>query len=153
MLIVMKYRNIQKLLQTFLNLKAAGSAYVFQIDAAEAGCQISYGFDDLLSVLGIQTDGNCIDIAEFLEEDCLAFHNGHCRIGTDITETENRTSVGDDSNGVGFHGIFVSGFFVLCNYFAGFRNTGSISDRKIFTGLDGSLGDGFQFAVPFFVHQ
>ena len=34
-----------------------------------------------------------------------------------VITNENRTSVGDDSNGVGFHGIFVSGFFVLCNYF------------------------------------
>ena len=152
-LVVMEYGDVKDLLQAFLNLEAAGGADVFQIDAAEAGSQIGHGLDDLFGVLSIQTDGYGIHVAEFFEENCLAFHNGHGCIGADVTQTQNRASVGDNGYGVGFHGVFVGSFLVLGDYFAGLRNTGSISNSQILTGLDGSLGHGLQFTVPFFMHQ
>ena len=149
----MEYRNVQNLLQTFLNFETTGSTDVFQIDSAEAGSQIGHSLDDLFGILGVQTDGDSIYITEFFEEDCLAFHNGHGCVGTDVAKTKNRASVGDNGYGVGLHGVFVSSFLVLGDYFAGLRNTGSISNSQILTGLDGSLGHGLQFTVPFFMHQ
>ena len=68
MLVIVENRDIQSGFQPFLNLKAAGSADVLQIDAAKAGSKPGDCLDDLFGILGIQSDRNSVNTAEFLEK-------------------------------------------------------------------------------------
>ena len=126
MLIVMKNRNIQDFLQAFFDFKASGSTDILQIDPAEAGSKIGDSLDDLLCVLGIQTNGNCVDPTEFFKENSFPFHNRHSRIGTDISKTENSASVGNNCHCVCLHGILVSRLLILRNYLTRFCHTGRV---------------------------
>ena len=150
-LVVMEDGDVQSGFQPFFYLKASGGADVLQIDAAEAGGQPGDRLDDLLGVLGVQADGHCVDPAEFLEQDGLALHHRHGGVGADVAQTQDGAAIGDYGYSVGFHGVFVSGFFVLGDDLAGLRHPRRIGDGQVFPGFHGSLGDGLQLAVPFFM--
>ena len=126
MLIIMENRDIQSFLQAFFNFKAAGSADILQVDAAEAGSHPGDRLDDFFRILGIQADGNRVYPSEFLEKYRFPFHNRHGRIGADITQAENRGTVGNHRNGIGLYGIGISSFFIPGNDLAGLCHARSI---------------------------
>ena len=147
MLVIMEHRNVQRFFQPFFNLKAAGRADVFQIDAAEAGSDPGDGLDDFLRILGVQADGNRVHSGKFLEQDGLSLHDRHGGVGTDVAEAENRRPVGYHSDGVGLHRVGVGSLFVLCDYLAGLRNARRIGQSQVLSGFYRNLGNGFQFSV------
>ena len=126
MLVVVEDGNIEFLLEPALDFKAAGSGDVLEVDAAEAGSYHLYGSDDLVRILGVKADGEGVDTAEFLEEDAFALHDGHGRIGADVSETEDSGAVRDDGNRVLLDGIGVGSGGIPCNDAAGGGNTGSV---------------------------
>ena len=75
---------------------AAGSADVFQIDAAERGGDVDDRADDLFRILGIQADGKRIDPAKFFKQYGLSLHDRHSGMGADVAKSEHRAPVGDD---------------------------------------------------------
>ena len=152
-LVVMEDRNVKHFFQAFLNLKAARCGNIFQIDAAVCGSNVLNRGNDLLRVLGVETDRHGIDIAEFLKQNAFSLHDRHGGICADIAETENCTSVGNDGDGVGFHGIFVSSLRGFGDYLAGLGNTWRVCDGEIFAGVYFGFCDGLKLSVPFFVHK
>ena len=150
-LVIMKDRDVEKPFQSFLDLKAPGSADILQVDASEARGKISDGLDDFLRILSVQTDGNRIDTSEFLKKHGFSLHHGHGGVGTDISKPEDGAAVGDHGHRVGLHGIGVGGLFVPGDDLTGLRHAGRVGQSQILPGLYRGFGDGFQFAVPFFV--
>ena len=71
-------------MQAPFDLKAARCADVFQVDAAEGRGEVFDRTDDLLAVLGVQTDREGIDVGEFLEQDRLSFHDRKGGLCADI---------------------------------------------------------------------
>ena len=149
----MEHGNVKGSLQTLLDFEASGGADILQVDAAEGGGKPGDCLDDLLRILCIQTDGDRIDAAEFLEEDCLSLHDGHGGVRADIPKTQDGASVGNHGHGIGFHGISIGGFLIPGDYFAGLSHPGRVGDCQILPGLHGSFGYDFQLAVPLFVHH
>ena len=66
-LVVVEHRNVQLLFQAAFDLKAARCADVLQVDAAKGESQVLDGLDDLLRVLGVQADGESVDVRKGLE--------------------------------------------------------------------------------------
>ena len=96
MLVIMEHRDIQALLELCLDLEAAGRCDILQIDAAEAQTDVRNGVDDLISVLGIDAQRECIHVCKFLEQCALALHNGHCSQRSDVTQSEDCSAVRDN---------------------------------------------------------
>ena len=93
MLVIMKYRDRQCLFQTFFYFKTTGGRDILQINAAEAGGYVGNRFDNLLRILGVQTDGNRVYAAKFLKKNRLSLHNRHGGIRADIAKAENGASI------------------------------------------------------------
>src|SRR5690242_3632547 len=92
-LVVVEDRHVELLAQALLDLEAARSGDVLEIDAAEARSQILHGFDDFVGVLGGQTDREGVDVREFLEQHRLAFHHGQGAFGADVAKTQHGCAV------------------------------------------------------------
>ena len=76
--------------------------------AAKAGGKIGHSLDNLLRILGIKTDRNCIDTAKFLEQNSFSLHDRHTGHRTNIPQTEDRCSVGYNCNTVADGGVQTS---------------------------------------------
>ena len=133
MLVIVEYRDIKKFFQTALNLKTARGRDIFQVDSAESRCNIDNCLNNLFCILSVQADRNCVDSAEFFEKNCFSFHNRHGGFGSDVTKSENGTTIGYYSDCVGFHRVFVGCIRVLCNDLAWLGNAWCICDCEVFT--------------------
>ena len=87
-LIVMEDRDIALFLQLALDFEAAGRGDVLQVHAAEAAGDEVDGIDDLVHIVGLDAEREGVHIAEGLEQHALAFHDGHARLGADVTQTQ-----------------------------------------------------------------
>ena len=110
------------------------------------------GADDLFCILCIQADRDRIDSAEFFEKYGLSFHDRHSCVCTNVAKSENRTSIGDNGDGICLHRIFVSGLLILCNDLARLCNAGRICDSQVLPGFYVRLCSSLDFSVPEFVH-
>src|SRR3989442_3407366 len=83
-----KTGDVQFLAQPLLDLEAARGRDVFEVDAAEARCQVLHRLDDLVRLLRGQADREGVDVGELLEEHRLAFHDRQRRLGADVAQPE-----------------------------------------------------------------
>ena len=151
-LIVVEYGNITLFLQLALDLEAAGGRNILQIDAAERAGDHIYGVDKLVNVLGLDTEGECVNVSKRLEQRAFALHNGHTCLGADVAQTENGAAVGDNGAQIVAAGQFVGFVYVLLDLQAGGCNTGGVCQRQILTGGAGNGGYHLYFSA-FFIMQ
>ena len=130
-LVIVEYRNVADLFQTALDLKAARSGDVLEVDAAErAGDQLN-GADDLVHILGRHTERERIHVSERLEQRALALHNRHAGNRTDIAQTEHRSAVRDDRNQIVAARVLVAERRIVLDLKARLGNTRRVRDRQI----------------------
>ena len=152
MLIIVKDRNIQVLLKFSFNLKAAGSADIFQVKSAKSRGKFSDNIYNLIGILGIQAKRHCVHRAKRLEQNTFTFHYWQAGFRSDITQSEHGGTISDHSNIIGFNGVLINQVFILVNASAWFSHTGRITDRQIILGIERYLADYFHFAFFFFVN-
>ena len=144
-LVIMEHGDIQFLLQALFNLKTPWRCDILQINAAEGGGQIADCLNDLLSILGIQTDGKGIHAAELFKEDTLALHNGHSGLRPDIAQTKYRTAIGNHGHQVTLCRITIDIFLLLMDTATGLCHSRRIGSTQVIPGfqrnlaLDGNL--------------
>ena len=100
MLVVVEDGDVECLAQPALDLEAAWRRDVLEVDAAEDRGDRDDRSHDLVHVLRREADGEGVDPAELLEEDCFALHDGERRLGAHVTESEHGRPVRDDGDGV-----------------------------------------------------
>ena len=54
-----------------------------------------HGVDELIHIVGLDTQGEGVHIGKSLEQGALALHNGHTGFGADVPQTQNGGAVGD----------------------------------------------------------
>ena len=135
----MEYRNIDHCFQLALNLKAARCGNILQIDAAEAACDQRNGLAEFLRILRTDAERNRLHPAELGKECAFALHDRHCCERTDITETEDSSSVRDDGNEIGSAGQIVGQRRILFDLQTRTRNARRICDRESLLVLDRDL--------------
>ena len=96
MLVVVKDRDIAQLFQLALDLKAARRGNVLQIDAAEAAGEQVHRVHELVHILRADAQREGVHVRKRLEQHTLALHDGHTRLGPDVTEAEHGRAVRDD---------------------------------------------------------
>ena len=89
-LIVVEDRDVQLVAQPALDLEAARSGDVLEVDAAVDRGDGLDDLDDLLGVLGVQADRPGIDAGELLEQRGLALHDRQRGGRADVAEARAR---------------------------------------------------------------
>ena len=123
-LVVVHHRDVQLFLQTALDFERFRSLDVLQVDAPEGGRDGLHGLDERVHVGRVHLDVETIQVGEHLEEDTLAFHDRLARLRTDVAQTENSRSVGDDGNEVALGCVPVDLIPVLGDVQTGLRDSG-----------------------------
>ena len=150
-LIVVEYRNVADLLESALDLKAARSRDVLQIDAAERAGDELDGADDLVHILGGHAERERVHVSERLEQRALALHNRHAGNRTDIAQTEHRGAVRDDRNQIVAARIGVAERRIVLDLEARLGNTRRVRDRQIVLAVYLTASYDLNLAAPFFV--
>ncbi len=89
-LVVVEHRDVEDLTQPTLDLEAAGSGDVLEVDAGETRRDGPDDLDDQVRVLGVQAQRPGVDAGEPLEQRGLALHHRQRCLGTDVAEPEDR---------------------------------------------------------------
>ena len=152
-LVVVEDGNVAALLQSALDLDAAGGGDVLQIDAAKAAGDQFHGADDLIHILAADAEGEGIHIAEGLEQGTLALHHRHTGLGADVTQPQHSGTVSDDGHQIAAAGVGIAQVHIVADLQAGLGNTGGVGDAQLFAVGDGALGGDGQLALPFFMGQ
>ena len=153
MLVVVEDRDIALFLQLLLDLKAAGRADIFQVDAAEGTADLINDVYDLIHVLGAYAERESVHAAELLEQHAFAFHNGHARFGADIAETQHRGAVGNHGHHIPAAGELPALIVIFLNFKAGLRNAGGIGEGEGVLAVHLGAGNHFYLALPFAVES
>ena len=135
MLIIMENGNIALLFQLLLDLETAGSGDILQIHAAAAAGNHIYGIHNLVYILALDAQRECVHIAKLLEQDTFAFHNRHTCLRTDIAQTQDCGSVCHYQTGVPAVRVYIGLLHILLNLQTGLCYARCISQGKILFGL------------------
>ena len=146
-LVVMEHGDVQLAFQHFFDFEAVGGLDVFQVNAAEAGCDGLHRRDDFFGGVCVDADREGIHAAEALEQHALAFHDGQGRGCADVAQAQHRGAVGNHRDGIGLAGVTVGIVDVLRDLAAGLGYAGGIRDGKIVDVFDGKLCYGFDLAL------
>src|SRR5580692_3174093 len=130
----MKDGDVHRLLQRFLNVEALGRLDVFQVDATKGRLEKLAGFNDLVSILGVELDVEDIDVGEAFEQDTLAFHDGLARQRADIAKAEHRRSIGDYCHEIALGRVLECVLRILLNLQARVSYAGRVRETKVALG-------------------
>ena len=103
----MKDRDIESVLQDFLDLETLRRTNILEVDAAEGRRDQLTGSNHVLGVDAVDLDIEDVDIRKTLEEDALSLHHGLARQRTDIAQSENRSPVAHHRNQVALRRVAV----------------------------------------------
>src|SRR5699024_1139238 len=92
-LVVVEDGDVELGAQAVLDLEAAGRGDVLEVDAGEdGGDRLDVG-DDLVHRVGVQADGERVDVREPLEQGGLALHHRHRGQRAEIAQSQDRGAV------------------------------------------------------------
>ena len=143
--------NVADLLEAAFDLKATRSRDILEVDAAERLGDELDGAHDLVGVLGVDAQREGVDVAELLEQDALAFHDGHAGGRADVAQTKNGGTVGDDGHEVVAAGEVPGLLVVLVDGTAGLGNAGRVEQRQVLGALDMLAGAHLDLAAHLLV--
>src|SRR5262249_29217084 len=150
-LVVAEDGDLEVALQAFLDLEAPRRRDVLQVDAPEHRRDGLHDGDDLVHVLGRQTEREGVDPGELLEDERLALHDGLGAVGPDVAEAEHGGAVRHDSGAVLLDGQRVRLLRILMDGHAHARDARRVGHREIVAGLDGDLSVHLDLAAE--VHE
>ena len=131
MLVIVEHRDVESFLERLFDLKGPGCCDVLQVDTTECRRKPHHGLDEIVGTVDVEADREGIDLAEFLEQQRLALHHGHRRLGADVTETEHRCAVGDDGHRVLSNRVGVGQRLVGLDGLADPSDTRRVGHRKV----------------------
>ena len=92
-LVIVKDRDAQPLLERFFYVEALGRPYVLKVDTSDRGLQQFAETDHVVRVFTADLEVEDVDVRELLEQDGLPFHHGLGGGGSDLAESEHRRAV------------------------------------------------------------
>src|SRR5438270_1360357 len=131
MLVVVEDRDLHRFPQSLFDVEAVGSADILEIDAANCGLEQLTELDYLVGILGAYFEVENVEVGELLEEVALAFHHRLAGKRSNVAESEDGGSVGDDGDEVAFRCVLVSVFRVRLDLEAGQRYSRRVGEGEI----------------------
>ena len=133
----MEDRDIQHGFKRFLDVEALGGFDIFQVDAAESGCDGLCHHDDFIRVVAIHFDIEDIHIRKSLEKHALAFHHGLAGQRPAVAQTQDGGSIRQDSHQVALRSVLVGCFRILFYIQHRDGDTGRIGQAQVALGIHG----------------
>lgn len=115
MLIIMKNRDIEPFFELFFNIKAVRSSNIFQINPSKTRSNTLYGRNNFIRILSVQHEGNRIYITKSLEQHSFPLHHWQSCKSSDISKSQNSTSITHHSNTSAFPSVIISFFWIFCD--------------------------------------
>ena len=106
-LVVVHHRDVALLLEPALYLEALGGLDVLEVYAPEGGGDGLDCGDEFFRILLIQLYVVAVQSCEYLEQQCLSFHDGLAGQCSDVAQSEDGGTVGDDGHEIALVGVFV----------------------------------------------
>ena len=150
-LVVVENGDVAALLQPLLDLKAPGGRDVLQVDAAEGAGQQADGVDDVVHILAADAQGDGVHVAEGLEQQALALHDGHAGLGADVAQAQHGGAVGDHGDRVPPAGELKALLRVLVDLQTGGGHAGGVGQGEGLPAVHRHLGRHAQLAFPLIV--
>ena len=97
--------NLKGLGQAALNLKAARSGDVLEMNHGKGTGDALDGTNELIGVPWIHRHGEGVRAAEALVQQRLSLHNGQTARGANVAEAEHRGTIRNDTNGAAARGV------------------------------------------------
>ena len=138
-LVVVEDRDVELGPQPLLDLEAARSGDVLEVDAAKARRDRLHDRDDLVRVLRVEAERPGVDAAELLEQERLALHHRHRGLRADVAEAEHGGAVGDDRDGVLLARQVPRELAIGGDRLADARHAGGVRHREVVARLDRDL--------------
>ena len=107
MLVVVEHRDVHLRLQFFFDLEATRCRDVFQVDPAQCRRDVLDNIYDLIHILSFQTDRECVDAREFLEQQRFTIHDRNGRQAADVPKAQDRRTIGYYGHDIGFVRVFI----------------------------------------------
>ena len=130
-LVVVKDRYLQDLLQPLFYLEAAWCADVLQVDPSKDGLNPNNGVHDDRWILGGDGYGKCINACKILEQNGLSLHNRDGGQGPNVAQTQNGSSVRHHGHQITLGGVLVNVIRVLLDLATGFGHARSVCQAQI----------------------
>ena len=129
-----------------LDVEALGGGDVLQVDAAVGrGDGLDDG-DDLLGVLRVQGHRPGVHVAELLEQNGLALHDGHGCGRADVPQPQDRGPVGDDGDRVLLDGEHPGALGVVVDGLADAGHSGGVDAGQVTTVVNRVLASDLDLA-------
>ena len=136
MLIIVEHGDVEAGLEPLLDLEALRRLDVLEVDAAERRRDPLHEVDHLVGRAGIDAHGKPVDAAELLEQQRLALHHRHCRLGPDVAQAEHRRAVADDRDGVLADRVAMREGRVVMDRHADAGDAGGVGHRQVVAVVD-----------------
>ena len=127
----MPYRNLTFPSEPFEYVETLGLLNVLQVYAAECRVQKLDRLDELVGIFCIQTYGEGIDAPQIFVDESFTLHDRDRSLWSDIPETQNPGTVGDDRNCVPLTRVVVHEVLILLYLPAGCSTAGCVPDIEI----------------------
>ncbi len=139
MLIIMKYRDLQGLLQPLLHLKAAGSADILQVYPSEDRLDHGHGPHYILWILRGDSYRKGIYSREVLEQYRFALHNRNGGQSPDVAQTQHGSAVCYHCHQISLGGVAVDIIWIHLDLATGCGHPWGIGQAQIPAGGAGHL--------------
>ena len=130
MLISMKDRDIRRARQPLFNREAARGGNVFETDRAERGDQQRDTGDDLVGILGVQTDGKGVHSGKGFQQHRVPFHDGHGGVRASVAEIQHFGTICHEGDGVSPARVFKRLLRICVDGQARFRDAGRVDETQ-----------------------
>ena len=131
MLVIVHHRDVERLLQTILNVETFRGLDILQVDTAEGGGDTLHSLAELLGILFCHFDVKHVDTAIDLEEQTFTLHHGLAAHGADVTKAEYGCTIGDHCHQVTLVGVLVSIVGILLNLQTGISHARRVGETQV----------------------
>ena len=102
----MKDRDAE-VLEAIFDLEALWRCYILKVYSAECRRNgANYG-NNLIGFVRINANGKCVNVCQFLEQQRLAFHDGHRAFGPNVAESKDSGAIAHDCDHISLAGEVV----------------------------------------------
>ena len=133
-LVIMEYRNIHALTEFLLNVEALRRFDIFEVNAAKRWFKRRYHVDKFIRIEFINFDVEHVNPGEFLKQNAFTFHHWFTGQRANITQAQNRSTVGNNRNQVAACGVFVGCQRVLFNFKTRCSHARRVGQREVALG-------------------
>src|SRR5262245_7924471 len=151
MLIVMKHRDIDLVLQPLLDLEAAWCRNVFQVNPTEDRRNALDRIHNDARVFIANADWEGVNASKFFEQGAFPFHDGHGRCRDNVTESPHGSAVRDYGHRIFLDRQIEHVLWLIVNGHTDACHPWGVGHRQIIAIADGSTAVDFDFSTQ--MHQ